>query len=482
MKKLFAISLLLMISLSVLAIITLPKHRSDVPVMFWVTDPNPARGPQILAFEKWMISQGYPEVELELDSNNGGTMKIIIQSASGVGGDIVDVYGGGMLRQLVSAGVLLDLTELSHEYGFDISKTYPAAEGEIFVDGRQYAFPCNITAWPLTINLAPLEREKLPLPKFDWTWDEFLQWALAVRKVDGNGNVTRFAVWPFNLTRFWATNGGTIFNETLTKCTLDSKEIREATTFYYDLMFKYKVMPTPVDVKAMASQGGYGGAMLQWLGNEFVLGAEIGRFGLIQLRKFDDFKPDVALLPYNVMPVQFLDCRSASINAGSSNKEVAARFLQFLTTDTYNHIIIKDLDALPPNPKIAQSPEFLSPVKNREGPVNRKYFIAVQKYGVSREYSKFVSPYVVNSIINKYRSGMASEILAVKHGLQGMTDEINREIKHTVERDPKLKVKYDKALARQAKIDALKAAGKPIPLDMVDNPVIRKLMEAGKWR
>ncbi len=488
MRTFFGVSLLIMIALTVLAVGTLPESRSDLPLLWWTSDPNPARGPQIAAFEKWMKEKSkedsrYRPVRLQLDSNNMGTMKVIIQSASGVGSDIVDVYGGGNLRQYVAAGVLMDVTDLAKEYGFGPDKTYAAAREELFVDGRQYAFPCNVTANPLTINRGFLEREGLPLPKYDWTWDEFLEWCLKVRKVDHKGNVIRYAIWPFNIRSLWPTNGGTIFNETLTRSTLDSQAVLEATNFYYDLMFKYKVMPTPMDRSAMASQSGYGGSMLQWIGNELVVAVGIGRYGLIQLRKFKNFKPDVSLFPYKIMPMQFVFSRAAGINASSRHKRLAVGFLEFLADTPYNKMIIGDADALPPNPQIARTKEFLAPSKfpNERG-VHEKYLKAAEEYGVGQEYSRFISPTTVDRIITYYDSGISSRSIGIKDGLNLMANEINREIQHAVKRDPKLKSDFDKALARQAKIDALKASGEPVPIEMVDNPVIRKLMEAGKWR
>ena len=489
MRILFLILLVIMAGLSVLAISTLPEHLSDAPLLWWSTDTNPARGPQIATFEQWMKDKGYRNVNLELDSSITTSTKVIIQSISGVGSEIIDIYNGGQLRQYVAAGVLADITELAAEYGFGLDKTYSGARNEFFVDERQYAFPCNVTAWPLTINKALLEREGLPLPKFDWTWDEFIDWCLKVRKVDEKGNITRFAIWPLfpeHLCSIWATNGGTVFNETMTKCTINSSRVIEAAKFYYDLMFKYKVMPTPVEQKSGASQGGFkamGGSAMQWLGNGLVVAVSMGRFGLIQLRKFENFKPDVALLPHKLTPIQISSCRSAGINAGASDKKLVARFQQFLASDTYNRIIVGDTDALPPNPRMAYTEEFLTPAKYPgEHGAHEKYRRAMEEYSVGSEYNKFIVSTTVDRITKYYDSGITSKSITVEQAMERMTDELNMEIQHAIERDSKLEQLYKKALVRQAEIDRLKAAGKPIPLEMVDNPVIRYLMEAGKWQ
>jgi multiple sugar transport system substrate-binding protein len=467
--------------LSALAVLTLSEQRSDVPVMYWTTDANPARARQIATFEEWMVKKGYGGVNLKLDTNNTGPMKVIIQSASGVGSEIIDVYGGAQLRQYVSAGVLLDVTDLAKEYGFGLDKTYQGAREELVVDGRQYAFPCNVTAEALTINRAVLERENLPPLKFDPNWGEFLDWCLKVRKVDGSGRVTRFAVWAgygFNPQNLWPTNGGSVFNETMTRCILDSPQVLEATRFYYDLMFKYKVIPTPVDIAATAAEAGYAGSGLQALGNGDVLAVSIGRYGLIQLRRFKDFKPDVALIPYKVTPMMFIFSRAAGINAGAKNPALAARFQQFLADEPYNRLIIKDADALPPNPKMAATPEFLEPVEfPGEHGAHGKYLRAAAEFGVGREYSRFISPPIVNRIIDKYLSGIASEVLSVDDGVRQMTDEINLELKRSVQRDPKLASAYKEACELQAEIDAMKRQGKPVPPSMISNPVLRRLRE-----
>lgn len=486
MKAIFVIGFVACAGLSLLAVGTLPEHRSDLPLLYWTSDPNPARGPQIAAFERWMKDKSaedhaYRPVRMALDSNNLGTMKVIIQSASGAGSEIIDVYDGAQLRQYVAAGVLSDVTELAREYGFGFDKTYPAVRGEISVDGRQYTFPCNVSAFPLTINRALLLREGLPLPKFDWTWDEFLQWCLAVRKVDENGRVTRYAFWPLDPRRVWITNGGTVFNETMTTCVIDSPQVHEALTFWYDLMLKYEVVPTALEIQTMAAQGGYGGTSVQWLGNELIVGLQIGRYGLIQLRNFKNFSPDVALTPHKVMPMQLVGCRAAGINAGAPDKRLAARFLEFLTDDIYNRIIIGDADSLPPNPQMAKSREFLTPeAYPAEHDANAKYALAAEEYGVGYEYSRFVSPLTVRQIIFHNLQGVDSKQLTLDEALGIMKDEIDLELKHTVERDDRLKPLYEQALARQRDIDRLKAEGKPVPLEMIENPLIRRLREAGK--
>ncbi len=490
-----------MICLTVLIVATLPERRSDMPILYWTTDANEARTRQIQNFEEWMARRG-EQVDLELDSGNSGAMKVIIQAASGVGSEIIDVYQGAQLRQYVAAGVLIPLNDvpahygldpefrdLAAKYGFGPDKTYQAVREEIMVDGKQYTFPCNVSGWPLLINRALLERENLPLPKYDWNWNEFLTWCKAVRKIGKGGKVTRFAVMPFGAEYLWPGNGASIFNETMTRCVLDSPQAIEATQYYFDLMFKHDVMPTPVE-EAAATKGGWG-HRIKWLGNEQTVAHQVGRWGLVTLRKYHkDFRPDVALIPHKVMAMQFVSSRSAGINAGVADPLLVARFQQFLASKEYNELIVDDADALPPNPAMAEFPEFKRPPKfPGEHPppgeigAHEKFLRAVTDHGVGREYSPFILPPVVEKIFRYYQDGIANKELSVEEGMRLTAEKINEELARTVKRDRQLQDKYAQAMALQKEFDRYRRQRRPLGPDMIEkiaNPVIRRLREAGK--
>ena len=86
MRYFFFLSTLLLVSPTAVLVATMPEHHSAGTVMYRTSDPNPARGPQMAEFEKWMTENGYPPVDLKLDVNYM-TGKVIIQSVSGVAGD-----------------------------------------------------------------------------------------------------------------------------------------------------------------------------------------------------------------------------------------------------------------------------------------------------------------------------------------------------------------------------------------------------------
>ena len=146
MKYLFLIIALLLGVLSVGTYLSFPGIKSDVPVIYWMTDRNAARDMQVEGFHQWLVDnghvtdQGKPVVELRLDITNDDVAKKIIQAVSGIGSDVMDT-GGSHLQLLQTMGVLEDITELAKEQGFDPSQTYKAMLPEITIEGRQFVFP-----------------------------------------------------------------------------------------------------------------------------------------------------------------------------------------------------------------------------------------------------------------------------------------------------------------------------------------------------
>src|SRR5512145_2017233 len=94
MKYLFLGLLALLIAASAFTYWLNPAIHSDTPILYWVTDENPARGVQVSTFQEWLRKNHYPPYELRLDMVNIASDKVVIQGVSGVCGDIIDHTGG----------------------------------------------------------------------------------------------------------------------------------------------------------------------------------------------------------------------------------------------------------------------------------------------------------------------------------------------------------------------------------------------------
>ena len=131
MKYIFSVSFVLLWIATLGTWLTKDEKSSDKPVLYWVTDPNPVRDSQVAAFHDWLAHNAPPEdqFELRVDSANTNKSKKIIQSVSGVGGDIMDIAtASGDMQYYRQMNIIQDLTEYAKERDFGPEKTYPCCD------------------------------------------------------------------------------------------------------------------------------------------------------------------------------------------------------------------------------------------------------------------------------------------------------------------------------------------------------------------
>lgn len=566
MKKLFFAIFLVLCLLSAAIYFTMPSRQSSIPILYWVTDSNPARKEQIRKFHLWQMDQGHgeqirietmeqlgefrqrafspaiteaiiegnengpaiyhpkttagdlplvvkvPACEMRTDTASGDRSKKIVQGVSGVAGDIIDAgTNRGEPKFLQDIGMIQPLEEPAARLGFGLDKTWPALTSDLTViesDGtvRQYAFPCNTTLQMLWVNRETFEKLGMDLPPRRWTLDEFerIGKEFVRRGNEGKEIQDTFFCSDILITPIAWSLGGSVFNETMTRCTLDSPGFVEALRRKYRWIEEDHLMPTRADLQTFATESGYGGARPQLFKNNQLGMIYMGRYILIQFRKFPEpLSLEVVEPPHGGRPVTILGSRAATVYRGSPHKEEAYLFMAFLASESYNRQIVDDADALPPNPAYCETEEFRYPTKfpNEHG-THERFAESVYSIGVTSEWSPFVSPNLAQSMI----SGMEDRVLSGRgtpvDAAREATDRINLEIQRKLEQNPQLKVLYDKNVERQKIIDrrvkAFRAAeeyrqkgqdipedirkqAKPIPAGWVTNPYWKKVYQEKGW-
>ena len=136
------------------------------------------------------------------------------------------------------------------------------------------------------------------------------------------------------------------------------------------------------------------------------------------------------------------------------HKELARYFLAYLASKDYNMQIVKDADALPPNPEYVKLEEFLRPAEypNERG-CHEAFSKASEEIAIGGSYSPFVLPQVASRIEDEFVGGFMSGIYSVEKALQMVETQINEEIQRTLNKNPTLRQKYDELVALQKKID-----------------------------
>ncbi|MEO0514282.1 MAG: hypothetical protein AAF086_03175 [Planctomycetota bacterium] len=142
----FGIASILTVS-AMLVRLSYPDVSSDRPVIYWITDKNPAHYEQVETFHRWPVEQGHTAEDggpICVDFANRSLAKQVIQTVSGAGSGTMDILGGSQMRLFQDMGVIHRLDEAAMELGFGLDRTYDAVRPEVATPDGQYTYPCNV--------------------------------------------------------------------------------------------------------------------------------------------------------------------------------------------------------------------------------------------------------------------------------------------------------------------------------------------------
>ncbi len=508
MKYIFVISLVVLIVASAFTYMSFPEQMAGRPVLYWVTDNNPVRKEQVAAFEQWQINNGLladtPDehgkprgmIEIKIDWGNSDPSKKIIQGVSGMGGDLIDINPDNFMPFFQRIGILADITDWGNELGFHPEKTYPAMRNEIGLekqlpDGsteyRQFMFPCNVFARLLWVNKDTFEQYGLPLPPQRWTFEEFekrgRQFVEAARD-PGSPYQTHFFADELFLPVMYRSLGLSKFNETLTRCTLDDPRYVKVLKLQYKWTYEDRIIPSRSDLDTMSGMASYGGVTAQMFNHGNFAMLYSGRYMLITFRKFADQQTpmnlDAVEMPHGGIPNCETGCRGCGIYSLSeygkgSEQDYTKYFLQYLASEEYNMQIVRDADALPPNPKYTTVEAFLRPADHpNEWGVHEKFAEAATTIAFGSVHSPFVLERVIQQVTTDGVDRYMNNLITAEEAARFTADRINSEIERNLRDYPELEPEYERLTQLQAEIDQLKVEGKLIPPEMIANPFYKK--------
>lgn len=492
MNKLFFGILAILVAASIYTYLSEPEQQTGYPLVYWKSDANPQRYEQIELFSKWLekthpelrTTPGLPAFAVKLDSANN--QSTLIQAVSGVGGDLIDF---SVVPVFYAMGIVKDLTPYAKAGKFGLDTTYPGIAGLLSsYDGKQAGYPCNVAVGNFWINKKTFEKYGVKLPREEITLDEFERLGKEfVKKANATNPEKKVFFCPaasgfganFNLINA-RSQGMDVFNETLTKSTVNDPRYIAPMKLLYKWTYTDKILPTAADVASQnVETGGYGGAAF----THFIKGTYgmivTGRYALIRFREL----PKEEQIPFHCVQYpqsgKFRNmigtARITSMYTGTKDPDRTKYFFEFLASKDYNDYIIQGVDGLPPNPKFAMNnPEYLSPPKYpNEGNVHRNEL----KWAMELALPLSQTPYYSSTgrdwyiyALDKYLNDRATAEEAIKEA----EDRINHSIQQTIRENPKLAKQYAEDIAIQKKIDDYKASGQKIPANWIKNPYYLK--------
>ena len=113
-------------------------------------------------------------------------------------------------------------------------------------DGQTYYFTREWNNMIIHYNPAKFEEAGLDPPADDWTWEDFLETALALTHGESADKQFGFAIPYFNfgLTPWWHTNGTSTLTEDWSQSNLDDPKMLESVKFVHSLVHEHGVSPS----------------------------------------------------------------------------------------------------------------------------------------------------------------------------------------------------------------------------------------------
>jgi len=429
--------------LTVLSIVTWCIQPAAAPPgkkpLVWVTDTNPLRTEQVSLFNR-----SHAQTDLELDPNDSGVEKVIVQSIGGVGPDVFDAFDGSQLAAFVKSGVALDVTDALKARGVDIaSSAFPAVLNAAMLDGRVYGVPTNIAADATWFHRDIFDEAHIPYPKGPIKWDEVIRIAQKLTVRDANGRITRFGIllpW-WNWRHFFAGFGAHVFSPDGTRCVVDSPEAIAAVELMHDLVYKYHVCPSPAEEAGIASQGGFGASDSGVFGAKRAAMAVGGRWWLSELRKIPDLHLGVFESPFQNVRHFRAYGRATLVSRETKNLDAALDFLVFLAGKSYNQLVNDQADGSSAFPAYDTGPQFLHNPKHPEEDYNEVWQTA-SRYSVPDDLCPFVDSTTSTRLFQNQLDLIQNNLKTPAQAMRDAAANINAEIQHAIADDPSLAARY----------------------------------------
>lgn len=193
------------------------------------------------------FEEDHPNITVELLPRNERGRRSLIASG-GVEVFVATQFDAPWLR---SQDRVLNLKPfIEQEKAFDQDDFYPGTVELFSSEGRIWAVPRAVDVMVMYYNKDLFDRYNVPYPQVGWTWNDFLDRALALR--DPGAGVYAYAPLYtgqyqfYDVVTYMYQHGGQIFDDLQapTRTTFDNPLNVEALTWYVNLLYKHEVAPT----------------------------------------------------------------------------------------------------------------------------------------------------------------------------------------------------------------------------------------------
>ena len=306
-------------------------------------------------------------------------------------------------------GVLADLT------GMDVSGYDATALQAFQVDGKQYGVPGNFSNIVLIYNKDLFDQAGLEYPTNDWTWDDALAAAEAIRALDEN----TFGIYqPLTFNEFFkvaAQYGGSILNEDKTAFTINSEANVKAAEMMINKVTETNVQPSDEQMGGMGDWDWFQSGRLGMI--------PTGIWAFSTFAEGCDFAWDICVEPGAEQKATHFFSNALVVNAKSELKEAAACWINWLaSSDTAAQMRIDagwDLPAIS-NEEVLSGYLEITPPENRQAVFDSLEYLEVAP--IIEDYA------MMSDIITEKLSLAVSGKLTVQEALDEAQSECEAQI------------------------------------------------------
>lgn len=220
-------------------------------------------------------------------------------------------------------GTIQPLDELIEKSGFDISVSDPNALAAFRSGGKQYGLPFSFSNVIILYNKDLFDQAGVSYPTSDWTWADQLDAATKIRALGED----IFGIFqPIQFHEFYKVvrqNGGSLFNEDMTKFTVNTPENVETLQYMVDRVQKHNVMPTEEQLSGMGDWDLFAAGRLGML--------VTGSWAFPYMMENCDFDWDIAVEPGNTAKATHFFANGVVINKDTKKAEAAFEWIKFLS-------------------------------------------------------------------------------------------------------------------------------------------------------
>lgn len=229
---------------------------------------------------------------------------------------------------LAEIGVLKNLSELiSKDETFDQEAFYRSAYENGKFRNCQYALPYECAPKLMFVNKSILNKENIPIPNNNWTWDQFYEICEKVTKdTDDNGILNQFGVVGCSWEDAFYENDVQLFDKDGTQCRLSSENVEES------ILLLEKLNSLSRGYKITAKDFDYGRvAFMPMSFSEY----RAYKSYPLSIKKYSGFEWECIEMPAGPRGdnISELDTLMIGMNRNTEQEDAAWNFLKLLTSD-----------------------------------------------------------------------------------------------------------------------------------------------------